>query len=326
MKAQNIYRIILLIFISISLITCKKENNISLPSVRTYSPLYISSTAATIGCIVESDGGSDQIDCGIYISNLQNPETTGTRFLIGSDTGTFLGQVNGFLPNSEYFVKAYAKNEKGESLGDQVTFTTPATLTDIDNNIYETVKTGNRLWMAENLNTTRYRNGDLIGTTTPATLDISNESSPKYQWVYDSFENNANIYGRLYTGYVVTDSRGLCPTGWHVPSDAELAALITSLGGESIAGGKLKEAGTLHWSSSDTEATNESLFSLLPAGQREDAGVFRDIEVGSFLWSSTIFEITNGWYRHIQGGTNQVGRIGTEMGAGFSVRCIKDSY
>jgi uncharacterized protein (TIGR02145 family) len=324
MKTQNIYRLMLFVLISINLITCKKDDNILLPSVKTYSPLYISSTAATIGCIVESDGGSNQINCGIYISNLQNPETTGSKFQIGNDTGTFLGQITGFLPGSEYFVKAYADNEKGESLGDQVTFTTPATITDIDNNIYETVKIGNQQWMTENLKTTKYSNGDLIGTTTPATLDISNESSPKYQWVYDSFESNADIYGRLYTGYVVTDSRGLCPTGWHVPSDAELTALITGLGGESIAGSKLKEAGTTHWSSMDYEATNESLFSFLPAGNRENAGIFRDIGVGGFLWSSTVFDITNGWYFHVAGGTSQVGRIGAEKGAGFSVRCIKD--
>jgi uncharacterized protein (TIGR02145 family) len=88
--------------------------------------------------------------------------------------------------------------------------------------------------MAENLQTTKYQNGDLIGTTT---LDISAEIAPKYQWVYGVLYE----YGRLYSGYAVSDIRNICPTGWHVPSDVEWTSLITYLGGESLAGDKLKE-------------------------------------------------------------------------------------
>ena len=96
---------------------------------------------------------------------------------------------------------------------------------DIDGNIYRTITIGTQVWMAENLKTTRYRNGDLIGTTTPATLVIEGESAPKYQWAYDGNESNVATYGRLYTWYVATDSRNVCPIGWHVPTDAEWTVL-----------------------------------------------------------------------------------------------------
>ena len=86
------------------------------------------------------------------------------------------------------------------------------TIKDIDGNVYITVTIGTQVWMVENLKTTKYRNGDLIGTTTPATKDITNETTPKYQWAYNGNESNVDIYGRLYTWYAVTDSRNICPT------------------------------------------------------------------------------------------------------------------
>ena len=94
-------------------------------------------------------------------------------------------------------------------------------VTDIDGNVYKTIIIGVQTWMAENLRTKRYNNGDLIETTTPATLDINAEIIPKYQWAYSGYEDNVATYGRLYTWYTLTDSRKVCPSGWHVPSDAE---------------------------------------------------------------------------------------------------------
>src|SRR5262245_32163336 len=105
----------------------------------------------------------------------------------------------------------------------------PATVTDIDGNVYHTVNIGTQVWMLENLKTTKYRNGDLIETTTPATLDITSESTPKYQWAYNGEENNAATYGRLYTWYAATESRNVCPSGWHVPSDVEWTTLSNFL-------------------------------------------------------------------------------------------------
>jgi uncharacterized protein (TIGR02145 family) len=121
-------------------------------------------------------------------------------------------------------------------------------VTDIDGNTYRTVTIGSQVWMAEDLRTTRYRNGDLIGTTSPSTLDISGESAPKYQWAYAGDEGNVATYGRLYTWHASTDNRSIAPVGWHVPTDAEWVTLTEFLGGEAAAQGKLKEAGTTHWS------------------------------------------------------------------------------
>ena len=104
--------------------------------------------------------------------------------------------------------------------------------------VYTTVTIGTQVWMAENLKTTKYSNGDSIGTTSPATLDISIESAPKYQWAYDGNESNVTTHGRLYTWYTVTDSRNVCPIGWHLPTDAEWSTLTTYLGGEGVAANK----------------------------------------------------------------------------------------
>lgn len=203
---------------------------------------------------------------------------------------------------------------------------TPTAVTDKDGNVYKTITIGTQLWMAENLKTTKYRNGDLIGTTTPATLNISSENTPKYQWSYDGNESNVAIYGRLYTWYAVADSRNVCPIGWHVPNDIELTTLTSYLGGESVAGGKLKEAGTTHWTSPNTGATNESGFALLPSGTRFYNNTFYLSGSDGYLWSTSETSNINA---HIIGlsfdaNTAVLSTSGTWKGYGFSVRCLKD--
>jgi uncharacterized protein (TIGR02145 family) len=324
MKTKNIYWFLLFIIISFALITCKKDNNISLPTVKTYSPLYVASTAATVGCTVESDGGSAIIDCGLYIGNSQNPETAGTKLQIGSDTGVFLGIVTGLLPNIQYYIKAYAQNAKGESLGDQVIFTTPGTIADYDNNIYETVKISTQTWMAKNLRTTHYLNGDLIGTSNPLILDISNELSPKYQWSYGGDDANALIYGKLYTWYAITDTRKVCPVGWHIPADTEWATLESTLGGYTIAGSHLKETGNSHWISYNLDATNVSCFSALPGGYRNQTGGFSYVGNYGYWWSSTQGDVTTAWVRSIFVQSGMVSKVDLIKRYGASVRCIKD--
>jgi uncharacterized protein (TIGR02145 family) len=325
MKRNSLYGVILFVLICVVFITCKKDNNTTLSTVKTFPAFFISSTAATLGLSVESDGGSHIIDCGLYISISEDPETSGQRILFGSDTGFFAGQITGLLPDVSYYVKAFAKNEKGESLGNLVIAVTPGTIKDFDNNVYNTVKIDNQLWMAENLKTTSYMNGDPIGTTTPATLDITGESTPRYQWAYDGNESNAAVYGRLYTGYVINDSRGICPTGWHVPTEAEVTILTGSLGGNDIAGGNLKESGTEHWDSPNTDGINISCFSALPGGGRYGIGNFSDIPLGQFgwWWTSTSDNPSQiSWILRYDNGV--VGIRSSGLSEGFSVRCIKD--
>jgi uncharacterized protein (TIGR02145 family) len=198
-------------------------------------------------------------------------------------------------------------------------------ITDADGNVYNSVTIGTQVWMVENLKTTRYRNGDLIGTTTPATLDISAEATPKYQWAYDGNESNVATYGRLYTWYAVTDIRGVCPTGWHLPIDAEWNTLTTSQGGESVAGGKLKETGTTHWSAPNTLATNEAGFSALPGGHRLFDGSFYLVGYSGYWWNSTEYSTSSALYRYMYYSVSNVYSENTYKNYGLSVRCLKDN-
>jgi uncharacterized protein (TIGR02145 family) len=179
--------------------------------------------------------------------------------------------------------------------------------------------------MKENLKTTKYRNGDLIGTTTTATLDISLETTPKYQWPYDGNESNVNTYGRLYTWYAVMDSRNVCPTGWHVPSDAEWTALTKYLGGKRVAGGKLKEIGTTHWLNPNTRATNETGFTALPSGGRSNLGSYYTIGYFGIWWSSTESSTLDAYIRRLTYDTRKVYRNSGYKRDGFSIRCLKDN-
>ncbi len=189
---------------------------------------------------------------------------------------------------------------------------------DADGNIYTSVTIGTQIWMAENLKTTKYRNGDIIGTTKYATQYIYAEESPKYQWAFDGDESKVATYGRLYTWYAATDSRSVCPTGWHLPTGAEMNILTTFLGGENIAGGKLK---------------GESGFTPLPGGWRDVRGYFWEIGISGQWWSSTRHGPDNAWYRYLRwdsaGGLDWDNRLGISFQGvtqdGFSVRCIKDN-
>ena len=195
---------------------------------------------------------------------------------------------------------------------------------DADGHNYNALTIGSQVWMAENLKTTKYRNGDLIETTIPSTLDISGQSTPKYQWAYDGEEENVDTYGRLYTWYAATDSRGVCPAGWHVPSSAEWTTLTSFLGGESSAGGKLKEVDTLHWYSPNTGATNETGFTALPGGQRNSDKAFNSIGIFGCWWSSTASGADYAWHTYI--GYDSSDLIIEDYGkrVGFSVRCLQD--
>ena len=204
--------------------------------------------------------------------------------------------------------------------GDSGTFTD-----DRDGNKYKWVRIGGKIWMAENLRATKYRNGDNIGTTTPPTLSISGETTPKYQWAYDGNKSNVATYGRLYTWYAITDNRNVCPSGWHIPTDDEWITLINFLGGHIIAGGILKEAGITHWKSPNTEATNEKGFTALPGGSRYIDGYFFSIGDYGYWWSSTEGLSTSCGFSHrLDYNNTNVTRYNAYKAEGYSVRCIKD--
>ncbi|MDA3890605.1 MAG: FISUMP domain-containing protein [Salinivirgaceae bacterium] len=194
---------------------------------------------------------------------------------------------------------------------------------DTDGNTYKTIKTGAQVWMAENLKTTHYANGDAILDGT-GVGDISGETEPEYWFAYDDDLNNIATYGRLYTWHTVTDSRNVCPDDWHIPTDAEWTTLIDYLGGISVAGGKLKETGITHWTTPNTDATNETGFTALPGGGRNYLGSYHNIwDLGQW-WSATEDDAANAWYRPMIYQNGRVGRYSLFKEFGFAVRCVKD--
>ena len=196
------------------------------------------------------------------------------------------------------------------------------TVTDIDGNVYQTVKIGNQWWMAENLKVTRYNNGDAIPNVTDNT-QWSNLTTGAY-CNYDNDINNVAVYGRLYNWYAAEDSRNIAPVGWHVPSDTEWQTLVDYLGGSSVAGGKMKEAGTAHWLSPNTGATNTSGFTALPAGYRSNNGSFSNMSNYGYWWSATEYSTAYAWYRLLSYLYSQVDRYYGNKRYGFSIRCIRD--
>jgi len=176
-------------------------------------------------------------------------------------------------------------------------------LVDIDGNIYPVVKIGNQVWMRENLRVSRYRNGEIIPIVTDYTA-WANLNTGARSWYSNDSTTYEYPYGNLYNWYAVSSNKGICPSGWHVPTDTEWNTLTTYLGGSSIAGGKMKSVGTSYWNSPNTSATNESGFTSLPGGYRLDVGSFYNIRNSAFFWSATesdgSFSVPIAWYRPVQ--------------------------
>ncbi len=196
------------------------------------------------------------------------------------------------------------------------------TVTDIDGNVYHTVTIGTQVWMVENLKVTQYRNGDPIQYVTDGTA-WTNLTTGAY-CDYNNTSGNGATYGKLYNWYAVDDSRNIAPTGWHVPTDAEWTTLTDYLGGESVAGGKLKETGSTHWVSPNIGADNSSGFWALPGGTRDgNNGSFGNLGVHGDWWSATV----NGniaWDRDVFNYDATVSHGSDIKKDGNSVRCVRD--
>ena len=185
---------------------------------------------------------------------------------------------------------------------------------------FKSVKIGNQVWMAENLNLDHYRNGDPI----PEVKDAEKWSQLNSgAWCYYNNDiANGKVYGKLYNWYAVNDERGLCPNGWHVPSDDELIVLENYLGGDEVAGGKMKSS--TGWNAPNTGATNSSGFTGLPGGYRSYDGTYYGVGANGIWWSSTEGDSTSAWYRKLSYSLSDVYRNYTSKQNGFSVRCVRD--
>jgi len=196
------------------------------------------------------------------------------------------------------------------------------TITDIDGNVYRTVAIGNQIWMAGNLKVTKYRNGDPIQFVTDNS-GWANLTTGGYSF-YNNKDDTAATYGNLYNWRSVTDSRNICPAGWHIPDDSEFQALVDELGGEDVAGGKMKEMGFAHWSNPNTGATNESGFNAIPGGIRGSNGSFNFMGLSCNFWSSDDYSAANANFLYLLNTDAKALSSNFNKLAGLSVRCIKD--
>jgi uncharacterized protein (TIGR02145 family) len=237
-------------------------------------------------------------------STVDMPYTTGDRLLIKGISGNFSTIITDVPTASK-----------------TVTFNFTA-CTDTDNNNYSVVKIGTQTWMAENLKVTKYRDGTTIPNVTD-NITWVNLTTGAY-CDYFNTPGYSIIYGKLYNFFTVVDSRNLCPTGWHVPSDAEWTTLTTYLGGDAVAGDKLKETGLTHFLTQNKTATNETGFTALPAGTRTDNGPY--ILLGEFgsWWNSNEYNTTKALYCSVGNSVPIVGRGNIDKIRGISVRCLQD--
>ena len=317
----------------------------SMPTLSTNTVSLVYASTTTCGGNITSDGGAAVTARGVCWSTSANPTIADSKTINGTGSGSFSSSMTGLSANTTYYVKAYATNSLGTAYGDQITFKTaltdPLTVTDIDGNVYHTVTIGTQTWMVENLRTTKYCNGDLIGTTSYLNQSITYDVSPKYQWVYNGQESNAPIYGRLYTWHTVTDSRGIAPAGWHVASDAEWSTLQNYM----IANGynydktttddKIVKAlsSTTLWNTStitgtagsDLTQNNASGLTLVPAGYRGHDGYFYLLGIGTDIWTTTEYSTTNALIRTLGYNVSTFNSINSNKNYGFSVRCLKNT-
>lgn len=295
----------------------------SVPTVTTNVISIFSDIAANVGGTILSNGGLDLTNAGVCYNTAPNPTTSNKILVITSESDTLTGTIKNLLPNTTYYVRAFAINSKGIAYGAQVSFKTDPVLRDIEGNTYKTVIIGDQVWMAENLKTTKYRDG----TSIPLVTDGNTWGEIKTP-AYCNYNNDINYvatYGRLYNGWAAIETNGICPSGWHVPSAKEWNILINLLGGKQLAGAKLKEAGTTHWNAPNSDATNESGFTALPGGIRwcNPPGQFIRMNTQGFFRAIPETGETN--YRMFNNENSIVGDFGyQDTDHGKSVRCMKN--
>jgi uncharacterized protein (TIGR02145 family) len=304
------------------------RRNKVLPSITTTAVTCITSTNASGGGTITNDGGDLVTVSGICWSTFSGPTIALlTKTNNGLGIGGFTSNLLLLSPNTTYYVRAYATNSVGTAYGNEFIFTT------ISPQPTEVI-IGTQVWASENLNVTTYRDGTVIPQVTdPSFLQGLSTGAWCY---YNNNSDNGSTYGKLYNWYAVAGiynsaslnnpslRKQLAPVGWHIPSDSEWTTLITFLGGQNIAGSKMKATCTTLWNPPNYSATNSSGFTGLPGGMLVDGPIFQQMGRRGYWWSSDQTSGYNGNYC----------LVGYEIALsivsyqpkqyGISVRCIKD--
>ena len=278
--------------------------------------------------------GAGVFERGVVWSTSPNPTVSSSKSVAGSGGFGFTHTFPLTNTTTVQYARAYARTNAGVYYSTEKSFSsvpwnrcpgTP-TVTDIDGNLYHTVQIGAQCWTQSNLKVSKYRNGDNIPTGL-SNADWQNTTSGAYA-IYNNDPVNDGLYGKLYNHYAVTDSRGLCPTGWHVPSDAEWTILENHLGGSSVAGGALKSTAMQPtpggWASPNTGATNSSGFTAPPGGVRDYLGDFFTMTLNGHWWSSSVWSASAAWTRFLLYGGSTITRNYRIRAYGYSVRCCRD--
>jgi uncharacterized protein (TIGR02145 family) len=308
----------------------------------------VTSNSATSGGNITNDGGTSVIARGVVWSLNPGPTLADNYTEDGNGIGSYPSAITGLIENIHYYVRAYATNGTGTYYGNErsfYTFDCGSLLTDADNNTYNTVLVGNQCWMKENLKTTKYRNGTTINNPTGNT-NWKNNTTGAYAW-YENDISWKHSYGALYNWHAVNKANGLCPTGWHVPSDTEWMQLVDYVvaqgfpnqwGNTNGAGHALKSCRQVNsplggvcntnthprWNSNSTNyGFDEFGFSGLPGGCRNNNGTFDDVGYIGFWWSATENLAGHAWFRFLGLGS-AVGDNFYPKTLGFSVRCLRD--
>jgi len=313
------------------------------PQIATGTPTIPAPYGITLRGWVGAEGESEVLAYGFCYGTSPLPDLNGQSISVAEETaGLIQFQVNGLQPGTLYYARAFTTNAQGTSYGNQVSFTTlgilnPAltygTLTDQDGNTYATIAIGTQTWMAENLRTTTYANGDPIPHV-PDTAGWAALTTGAWSHV-ENTPGYLQAYGRLYNSYAVMDPRNVCPTGWHVPSDEEWQVLESTLGmpgasldntgyrgGSQNVGGKMKLVG--QWANPNTGANNSSGFSGLPAGLRNFSGTYAGLFFFGFWWSTTPADANSHWVRVLTRNNAGISRDFGFFRDGNSVRCVMD--
>ena len=298
----------------------------SAPTVSSGAASDLAETTATLNGTVDADGGDAVTATGFVWGT--DAMLSGASDASGSATsGAFTASLTGLTSGTTYYFSAYATNGEGTDYGDTLSFTTtPAaaaftcgtSAVTFDGHAYSTVVIGDQCWFAENLRTTQYADGSAIPEVTDASAWAATTDGAR--GAYNDDAGNLATYGYLYNWYAVDSASGLCPTGWHVPTDAEWTTLTDGLGGESEAGGKMKS------SDSDTPAwdgTNDIGFSGLPGGSRYDNGEFNAAGTSGFWWSSSPDD-SDALGRVLISDIDDIYPYTSYRRDGFSVRCVRD--
>ncbi len=322
---KNLIKILIIIFsipAAFILISCTGTET---PELTTLASSGISQTTASTGGLIINNEKTVIRSCGVCWSENRMPEITGSKTLDKAISGRFVSRITGLTPGTSYYIRAYATDTLGRTgYGSELIIKTPESVevTDIDGNVYHAVTIDTQTWMTENLKTTRFRDGTRIPLVADST-EWSKLTSPGYCWYKNDEATYKGVYGALYNWYTVNTGK-LCPAGWHIPGDPEWSALTNVLGGEKVAGGKLKKAGKTFWVTPNAGATNETGFSALPGGLRYYNGLYFDFGFSSYWWSSTGLTQDRAYFRFLHYLDSTAYRFENLKKIGFSIRCLQD--